>query len=486
MFNLYRTVATHCNVKRCIYIPTLIHRWHSSVITDPLPSLTNETIVRSNLSGQFSPVSPSLQQHAEVPTQQHDFTGLPTRHSRKRLPTVITDMVELTELATEIIETDIGRLFTYNEYAINKKEATTRNAAWDIADVTVQKVESVMRGFAYLVPGTMWNRWLTNSKQQQQSSSTNDATSSPKAIDDIPPSDLLILQQQLVDRLIDEGHAYMTIRMTRMEDMYGKKGDSSLTKGNFDAQGNRITANDTKENNADSTNNNEEDDDADIKSKEDSYLYDFALPGPTTAMYDTMLDTIACMASTVPNRDETLTLAQHLHEVIMTRHTNDGGDTLNDNIFTRPTAVSFNALIRIVAELPYDKSVNINTETAPVEDVEYRDEAVATFINTLQLMEECGVVHRNSASFKYALDCVAKYMPPSRIRGNISTGLFQQARYVGLINDSVITSFINANIPSNDEWNDNYIRDVLQPGTWPVKWKRESRKRQFHPKEDTY
>jgi hypothetical protein len=359
----------------------------------------------------------------------------------------------------------------------------------------VQKVEAVMRGFSYLVPGTMWNRWLTEQKQQHTSLSGTSATTSTettKAIEDIPPSDLLILQQQLVDRLIDEGHAYMTIRNVRMEDMYGKKGSSPI-KGSFDALGNRVVKNEeTNEKVKDPPLPNEkneeeeaeeEDDEID---KEDSYMYDFAAPGPTTAMYDTMLDTMACTAAHINNRAEALMLARHFHETIMIRHTNDGGDTKNDNVHTLPTAVSFNALIRIAAELPYDNTVNISTETSPIEEVEYRDDVCATFITTLQLMHECGVVHRNSASYKYALDCVAKYMPPSRIRGNISTGLFQQARYVGLINDNVIASYIKANTPSNDEWNDNYIRDVLQPGTWPLKWKRESRKRQFHPREDTY
>ena len=444
------------------------------MITDPLPPV-GKSSSNANLSGQVPPVLPTSPLSSP---DAHQFASLPTRHSRKLLPTAITDLMELTELASEVIESDIGRLFTYNEYAINKKEATTRTAAWDIADVTVQKVEAVMRGFSNLVPGTMWNRWLTNQKQQNT--------------EDIPPTDLFILQQQLVDRLIDEGQAYMTIRNTRMEDMYGKKGSAPIT-GSFDALGNRVVKKDeTREKSSAVVDDepmqraNQESEDGDEIDKEESYMYDFAPPGPTTAMYDTMLDTMACIASGVTNRQESLLLAQHMHETVMIRHTNDGGDPKNDNVHTRPTAVSFNALIRIVSELPYDNSVNISTETAPVEEVEYRDDVCATFITTLQAMHECGVVHRNSASYKYALDCVAKYMPPSRIRGNISTGLFQQARYVGLINDSVIAAYIKANTPSNDEWNDNYIRDVLQPGTWPVKWKRESRKRQFHPKEDTY
>ena len=462
--------------KRCI---PLYIRWQSTLITDPLPPDTSSGS-HSNLSGQNPPVLPPTS--SQSPPNTNLFVGLPTRHSRKQLPTVITDLIQLTELASEVIESDIGRLFTYNEYAIDKKQAETRAAAWDIADVTVQKVESVIRGFSYLVPGTMWNRWLAAKKNKNSQSNSESAT---KVIEDIPHSDLLLLQQQLVERLLEEGRAYMTIRNTRMEVMYGKKGITPIA-GSFDAHGNRVVKKEENDTSNDEPAPKDQGGDDEDEEVEDSYLFDFAPPGPTTAMYDTVLDTLACTASTVTDRPEALAVAQHFHESIMLRHTTDGGDLLNDNVHTRPTAVSFNALIRIAAELPYDNSVNISIETSPREEVEYRDDITATFITALQQMHECGVVHRNSAAYKYALDCVAKYMPPSRIRGNVSTGLFQQARYTCLINNSVIESYIKANTPSNDEWNDNYIRDVLQPGTWPSKWKRDSRKYQFHPEDDTY
>ena len=105
--------------KRCI---PLYIRWQSSLITDPLPPDTSSGS-HSNLSGQNPPVLPPTS--SQSPPNTNLFVGLPTRHSRKQLPTVITDLIQLTELASEVIESDIGRLFTYNEYAIDKKQAET-------------------------------------------------------------------------------------------------------------------------------------------------------------------------------------------------------------------------------------------------------------------------------------------------------------------------------------------------------------------------
>jgi hypothetical protein len=459
--NIISKISSKAGGKRSMILPLV--RWQSSLFPDPLP----------RDDGSFGPLPPGGPPPPPPPTPPSppvDGQGsllLPIRHSRKQLSTVITDIVELTEMAAEIIESHIGTLYTYDQHARDKKEATTRNTAWDIADVTVQKVESVMRGFAFLIPGTMWNRWLSSVQVEM--------------IADIPASDILVLQQQILDRLIDEGDAYMSIRATRMEEMYGKK-DVEKIKGKIDAKGNRIEEETpkTEEKKSDA------EDDPNKEPEEDSYMWDFAHPGLTTGMFDTILDSIACTAAQTSDRAETLHLANHLHEHLMARHTNDGGDILNDNVHTRPTAVSFNALIRVVAELPYDNSVNISLATAPWEEVFYRDQAVTTFVSTIQIMHECDAVHRNSASFKYVLDCVAKYFPPCRIRGNISNGYFQQARYHGLVNDSVVASFIAANTPTNDEWNDAFIRDNLQSDQWPVKWKHDSRKLQYSTKDDVY
>jgi hypothetical protein len=460
--NIISKLSSKACTKRSIVLPVV--RWQSSLFPDPLP--------RDDGSSSFGPLPPDGPPPPPTPPSppvDGQIPRLPVRHSRKQLPTVITDIVELTEMAAEIIESHIGTLYTYDQHARDKKEATTRNKAWDIADVTVQKVESVIRGFAFLIPGTMWNRWLSSTQVE--------------TIADIPASDILILQQQILDRLIDEGDAYMTIRATRMEEMYGKK-DAEKIKGKIDAKGNRIEEETPKK--EEKKSDSDDSQDPNRAPEEDGYIWDFAHPGLTTAMFDTILDSIACNAAQTSDRQDTLHLANHLHEHLMARHTNDGGDDKNDNIHTRPTAVSFNALTRVVAELPYDNSVNISAATAPWEEVFYRDQAVTTFVSTHQVMHECGAVHRNSASFKYVLDCVAKYFPPCRIRGNISNGYFQQARYMGLVNDSVVASFIAANTPSNDEWNDAFIRDNLQSGKWPVKWKHDSRKLQYSSKDDVY
>lgn len=327
----------------------------------------------------------------------------------------------------------------------------------------------------------MWNRWLPTTEREVGASF----------------EEIVTVQQKLIDRIYREGYAYMTVRAMRLEEMpratdsvavFDAEQDSD---GGWDRHGRRPPAFVEEEEDArveeieladfimgndisDGEHSNQED----LTASSQRYLHDFALPGPTVAMSDTVLDTIACSAATTAaDAQDVLDTANYLHDTVMLRHVIDGGDTINTNPHTRPTAVTFNALLRVAAELPYAASSS---------RIEFRDDAVTTFITTLQAMHECGVVHRNSACYTYALYSVAKYMPASRIRGNIAAGIFHQARYYGLVNDSVVEAYRAANTPSNEDSYDDFIRDKLLPGQWPGKWKRDSRKLQFHPREDTY
>jgi hypothetical protein len=426
------------------------------------------------------------------------IVSIPTKHSRKRLPTVITDTAQLTEITLEVLESEVGRLFTYDDSSSSSHRnyhkstaavaADTRDAAWATADVTVQKVEAAMRGYAYRVPGTLWNRWVP--KPETDVSETSSAST----------NDILTLQQQLLNRIYEEGYAYMSVRAMRLEEIQRMKdAERRREEGDFDAYGNRrsdgrlsMREEDSEEVEEDQSefasllldaddDFNEEKSNTPQEEKNQalppSYMCDFALPGPTVSMYDTVLDTIACSAATAADSQGTLDTANHLHDLVMMRHITDGGDATNTNPHTRPTAVTFNALIRTAAELPYSVATS---------DISFRDDAVTAAFSSLQAMHECGVVHRNSACYQYVLQCVHKYMPPSKIRGNIAAGVFHQARYFGLVNDAVVQAYIAANTPSNEAGIDDFIRDKLLPGQWPTKWKRESRKRRFHPREDTY
>ena len=352
--------------------------------------------------------------------------------------------------------------------------STQREAAWEAADVTMQKVEAAVRGYAHLINGTVWNRWVPKESESL-----------------ISASDALSLQHKLMDRIYEEGYAYMTVRAMRLEDMLGKKQSVELEE---DERGNSHRSDRRRLSILDDDHNeegHEEHEFANLLLGEDvgaegersmsqqkelppSYMNDFALPGPTVAMYDAALDAVACSTAilspemdSVANAQNTLDTANHLHEIVMLRHITDGSDAANTNPHTRPTAGTFNALIRTVSELHYN-----NTRSAGMLDaeVQFRDDAVTTAITTFQAMHECGVVHRNSATYRYTLECVQKYMPASKIRSNIAAGMFHQARYAGLVNDSVVQAYISAITPPNEAGaHDIFIRDQLLPGQWPTK-----------------
>jgi hypothetical protein len=419
--------------------------------------------------------------------------GIPTCHSRKRMPYCMTDFAEMAETIQEIEEAKPGELFTYQD------GRDTRDDAWDVCDVPVQKIEAALRGLSYAVPGSMWNRYV------------------PNGSDEMPPGGaeyVISVQKRLLDRLYEEGYAYMSIRALRMTELNNVGIDNfSLAGWNEEQQTSDRKVRKTLDPDTVGISDLLSGEDFDLSSLQDlavqdesydqeqerleqekqttqramevksddgtpekkGYMHDFALPGPTTAMFDTALDVYACTAALEP--EACLDNAHQLHDSAMIRHTIDGGDGKNTNPFTYPTQLTFNALIRLAANLPYNPRTSSE---------EVRDYAVGTAFETFQAMHECGVVHRNSATYTYALLTVAKYMPPSRIRGNIAFGVFSQARYKCLINDSVLTAYQMANQPSNAPEHDKFVAETIVTREFPVKWRRDSRKKQFNQRDDVY
>jgi hypothetical protein len=493
---------------------------------------------------------------------------LPTKHSRQRLPAVITDWTQLTDLAAEILSTETGRLFSYdinvhtvNEYstsstvhstraqsAIRSSRSTaaamspqntekqtllsvtaSRNVAWHTSYTTVATVEALIRGCAYGIHGTMWQRWVP----VPPASAPEAASSSSNSLTNADPTDLMQLQQSLLNRLYNEGHAYMTLRSLQLTERYGEKvasttrdvlstPDSISTPSLLERSSHVTTLQsshssqsssmlyDNDENNALVTNS------GDGERADDAYVHEFALPGPTIAMYDTMLDTLASYCSFLQEQQQqqqqqnghnatmettlhVLEMANYLHDVAMLRHVTDGGDDANSNPYTRPTAVTFNALMRVAAELPIANGPTATTTTSLSPMI--RDDAITTALATFQALNECGVVHRNTASYVYALRAVTKYLPPCRIRNNIVAGLVSQARYHGLLSVDVVAAYRAAlDAPLSQTDNEASVpryQNVtaaaallddpnMPPEQWPPKWKRHSRKRQYHPREAIY
>ena len=439
------------------------------------------------------------------------------------MPTAVTDPVQLQEWTQEVLETRDSLLFAQ---LYNPKGNSDRDAAWETADPIVQKVEALIRGYARLVPGTTWNRWI------KHGNATAAAASLSEVVD---PTTAMNAQHALLLKIHNEGYAYMQVRHMQMEETHGPKpppdpkarqpwekppkqmpGDGicfplDARKYTTDSMLDQYYEHHPEEERLKSDDDEDEDDDdpdvhqdrlADqelqqllqstsdehlhsewlrMQDDDSSYVHDFALPGPTVNMYDTILDTLACAApqSTDPIQD--MATATNVYDMVILRHFLDGGDyAATANVHTRPTILTFNAQIRLAAQLPWHDG----------DSIEHRDDAITMAVAAFFRTHECGVVERNSATHTYLIQCMQKYMPPSRIRGYMAMSVVQSARYHGILSPTVIETFKQCSIPSNCREHDELILKQFTGDNYmaklPFKWFRLSKKRQYAKREEVY
>jgi hypothetical protein len=175
-------------------------------------------------------------------------------------------------------------------------------------------------------------------------------------------------------------------------------------------------------------------------------------PGPTTAMYNVLLDALA-----VHGADEA---PQEAYQILMTnilkRHEADGGPA-NTNPASVPTPASFNAVLRACANISYHSVTNTKEERV-------RDEAMEVTFGTFDAMRQSDAVQRNSATYTYMLETMAKCLPPSKSKGNICHGLWVHAtKHERVVDQGLINAMVSTNIPSNgvdfDEWHAQHLLD---------------------------
>jgi hypothetical protein len=167
------------------------------------------------------------------------------------------------------------------------------------------------------------------------------------------------------------------------------------------------------------------------------------------------------------------------------RHGLDGGDERNRNEHTRPTVLSYNAPIRLAANLPYDGSSSSSSSA------ELRDEALQLALGSFDALGHSSIVSRNSATYTYLLRVIAKYLRTGETRGNIALGIFHHGRVQGLVDDAVLDAFRAAHTPSNgkdfERWISKYLGSPDRPAKdLPHRWRRHGRVRRYHPREATY
>ena len=182
---------------------------------------------------------------------------------------------------------------------------------------------------------------------------------------------------------------------------------------------------------------------------------------------------VSCIYSRyLPHTD--VRVFQHLFPIICLV---DGGDSKNIQPATCVSVMSYNAPIRVVASMPYKST-----------DVNMRDHGLLLAFEAYDAITHSERCNRNAATFAYILQTVAKYMPASRNKGNISAGIYYLAQEEGCVDKQVLEAYRMANTPSNgpefDSWSSSSRGKNL--GDLPESWRRNNKSRRHHAREATY
>jgi hypothetical protein len=183
-----------------------------------------------------------------------------------------------------------------------------------------------------------------------------------------------------------------------------------------------------------------------IGSKDD----DFAIPGVTTNMYDTILDAMACASqfSLDASKDSYLQLlepddlyrvslaAWKAHDLNNQHH--NKSDSVDHYWFpsTVPTMITYNATLRGIGNLCLAENENNNEERRGI----IVDQGLAYGFGVYNHLthNKHGLPKRNAASIIYLLQTIKACIPPSRTRGNMTVALWHQASMEGLVTPKLI------------------------------------------------
>ena len=208
------------------------------------------------------------------------------------------------------------------------------------------------------------------------------------------------------------------------------------------------------------------------------FMEQFASPGPTLEMYNTLLDALALCASEIKD-PYTLVYHNDFHprmvefwfQKVLERFEMDGGEDKNNNPHTVPNIVTFNAIIRLCAGLPYEhpEGSNENGEKSFFSslaslDPKYtiyrmqRDEALVAAVGAFDRLTHIKVADWSPATFAYMLRILGKYLPVGEMRGNCSIAMFFHASEAGCVDGFVVRELLAANHPSNTQAHDDWIK----------------------------
>jgi hypothetical protein len=411
-----------------------------------------------NLCGRSFSTTTTATASESTTSPQRQQRLIPTQHSSRGPPPVCRDPTELQELTQQILETPIGSLFCQN---IKTKSTTTENdrdEAYAIAHESGELVEYLLRGY---------NRNI----------SPLTLCGGVAGLDggDVNPDEASVMLETMVDvidRFHQEGEMYQRLRRETLnyknagskstEDSISSGSSSSSSSSNSDSDNNDDGLNEEIEIGkpvedlfvsavqdkleVDARDKQLQDQKTLIGSKDD----DFAIPGVTTNMYDTILDAMACASqfSLDASKDSYLQLLEpdDLYRVSLAawkahdlnNQHNNKSDSVDHYWFpsTVPTMITYNATLRGIGNLCLAENENNNEERRGI----IVDQGLAYGFGVYNHLthNKHGLPKRNAASIIYLLQTIKACIPPSRTRGNMTVALWHQASMEGLVTPKLI------------------------------------------------
>jgi hypothetical protein len=464
--------------------------------------------------------------------------SIPTRHSLKGPPPMCIDPIELQEFTQQVLETPVGSLFCQNNRNRSSNQTTTtrattttttsklssinqdRDDAYAVAQESTQLVEYLLRGYNHQLPGGLYASKTSNICSVDEASSA------------------LSNMIQLIERFEEEGVTYMKLRheLSNFQQVSSEATATTaalgVTASSLSSVG-RSRGRDHDDNDDEekliiaSSNSGSDDDDIDLKLDDfdeeieignttfgemedlyssviqhkhdhehqleehstmmanaagtmkeqrqiESHLSDFALPGVTTVMYDTLLDALACSTELLlqPNNSQAKNqqtgilrqvdpadLYQIAQDALTAHELNNQGIISSKSQwfpYTVPTMVTYNATLRGIGNLCLAGTSQMDEESKQ----RLVDQGLACGFGMYNHLtnNKYALPKRNTASVIYLLKVIGGCLPPSRTRGNMTVTLWYQASREGLVTSELIAAIQELHLQSNGPEFDVFLK----------------------------
>jgi len=456
-----RTITGHNNAAVNGGACRSIHKNSSS-------SSTTTHLLTSTARSLSAAASPSGSVADEAKTDINSVArAVPTRHSRHHIPKV-APFDSLEGMCNKLLDAIPGTLFVYEADDLNLTKIEEYENALTKSYHTQQTVEYILRGYNVTFPTSLVQTTnpdsITDDDWKQAATTTTDASSYEERLEKM---------MELLERMEREGDVYVELRT---------KFRSQLARRNADNEGTAVVNDD------DLTMSSTEEMEA-SKMQQLANTYG-APPGPSTVMYDLILDAISV---SIPYLSPSTAItwihkAEILRERALERHKLDvtAGDMDKVNLDSIPSPITFNAVIRAAANAPYNGK-----------EEQLRDVALEAAFYTYDAMHHHLIVDRNTATYRYILETVGKYIPVSPSKGNIAHSLFVKACVEErVLDETLVDALLNYVMTDEggtgkadslgidfDNWIDNHIKTTFHESKngygFPVKWSSKKRTKRY-------